>query len=118
MTDYINREDVIRAIKEYFVDPDKVISERPDDVFRYNSGLLSALQVVFDVSSADVVERKYGEWIAGESWSDGYGMGEQYGRCYVCSECSHIVQDNYIECSMNFCPNCGARMKGADDETD
>lgn len=63
------------------------------------------------VAHAPTIERKHGEWIAGESWSDGYGMGEQYGRCYVCSECSHMVQDNYKECLMNFCPNCGADMK-------
>ena len=96
MTDYIKRETaIIRAIKH--VEDDELADAIVEELKK--------------IPSADVVERKRGEWIAGESWSDGYGMGEQYGRCYVCSECSHVVQDNYRKCSMNFCPNCGANMR-------
>ena len=33
---------------------------------------------------------------------------------WVCSECGYRVKTDFV--SFNFCPNCGARMKGADDE--
>ena len=35
---------------------------------------------------------------------------------WICSECGYRVKTDFV--SFNFCPNCGCRMKGADDETD
>ena len=61
------------------------------------------------------VDRPQGEWIKHDEERD------------YCSRCKHIFktrtitkQDkwtNYIDdLGYNFCPNCGARMKGADNE--
>ena len=36
------------------------------------------------------------------------------GRCSACGWESHLLEDDVV--GMPFCPNCGARMKGADDE--
>ena len=48
-------------------------------------------------------DRPLGEWI--EMYRDGFG-----NMICMCSKCSfHASRGNY-------CPNCGARMKGADDE--
>lgn len=33
---------------------------------------------------------------------------------WVCSECGYRVKTDFID--YNFCPNCGATMKGAGDE--
>ena len=48
--------------------------------------------------------RKRGEWL----WDDGY----------FCSECHKwaIYDASLEERLFDFCPNCGAKMKGADDE--
>ena len=46
--------------------------------------------------SADVVERKRGEWIVGTE------------QCTCCG--------SYGLISFNFCPNCGADMRGKSDE--
>ena len=32
---------------------------------------------------------------------------------WVCSECGYRVKTDFV--SFNYCPNCGCRMKGADD---
>ena len=48
-----------------------------------------------------LTERKTGRW-------KGEGFG--YYRCSWCGEVSHP--------QTNFCPNCGADMKGGNDETD
>ena len=34
--------------------------------------------------------------------------------CFVCSVCGHSALDNYrgLSVNSNFCPNCGAKMKG------
>lgn len=51
---------------------------------------------------ADVVERKRGKWIE----------AREYDPCYwICSECKRQV-----DIQENFCPNCGADMRGIDDE--
>ena len=48
----------------------------------------------------EVIEPKRGEWI------DDDFVGQ-----YRCSECDYYAIDEY-----DYCPSCGARMKGADDE--
>ena len=52
------------------------------------------------------VEPKHGEWIFQEC------TDESYGRAYERSICGVAVVGNHH----NFCPHCGAKMKGADDE--
>ena len=59
-----------------------------------------------------ITDRPQGEWIKTTPWSYGGGMGEVYGYYQKCSNCGKEFMDK-----SNFCPNCGARMKGADDES-
>ena len=66
-----------------------------------------------DISDAD---RPQGEWIRDRYWSRGVGMGEEYGFFYKCSMCEYEVESGYTRCGFNYCPNCGAHMKGADDD--
>ena len=69
--------------------------------------ILSSMTLGFNeglkVSSAD---RPQGEWI----YIDEPIIGNPYG-CYKCSECN--LAEPF---ESDFCPHCGARMKGADDE--
>lgn len=60
-----------------------------------------AKSVINKVPSAE----KQGEWLFKEI-TDDYHIT---GQCSVCKERRRID---------NFCPNCGCRMKGADDEHD
>ena len=68
--------------------------------------LLEVAKGVREIPAADVVERKTGEWIhnpGGESEFDA-------GDFYICDQCGSAEwQDS------NFCPNCGADMRGDDD---
>jgi hypothetical protein len=50
------------------------------------------------------VSRPQGEWII-EIDTNGY----TYGRCSICGMRQYVGQ-------INFCPDCGARMKGESDE--
>ena len=52
----------------------------------------------------NVVERKKGRWVWQGSISEG---------CWVCSECKLKFYQGYG--NDNFCPNCGADMRGGDD---
>ena len=71
----------------------------------YHDGIRDAIDAIDDTPT---VEREPGEWI----YIDEPMIGNPYGR-YKCSEC------NLEEPSKSdFCPNCGCRMKGADDDQD
>ena len=54
----------------------------------------------------EITDRPQGEWIIEVDAND-----NTYGRCSICGMRQYAGQ-------LNFCPDCGARMKGADDETD
>lgn len=52
-----------------------------------------------DQEQASAIEPKRGEWIVKQSG---------FAECSVCEQ--------YYFSDYNFCPNCGAKMKGADDD--
>ena len=51
-------------------------------------------------------DRPQGEWIIEIDTN-----GNTYGRCSICGMKQYAGQ-------LNFCPDCGAQMKGIDDETE
>ena len=61
------------------------------------------------VAHALTIERKRGEWIyvTVEEW---LRTGRDYG--HHCSECDEINESG----KSNFCPNCGADMRGGNNE--
>ena len=59
----------------------------------------------------EVIEPKRGKWI----WQSSMA-GSFIERRYRCSNCQYEITTQREEPIYNFCPNCGARMKGADDE--
>lgn len=57
-------------------------------------------------------ERKKGKWIGTEF--DGYADGSPVYYEWKCSACGCVVEDE--EPAWNFCPNCGADMRGEKNE--
>ena len=54
-------------------------------------------------------ERKTGHWIKTARW----------GRVYYCDQCRNYLDFDGVNAgrgSTNFCPNCGADMRGEQDE--
>ena len=56
-----------------------------------------------------VTVRQTGEWIE----KDGYD-GDVYYDCSVCGESWTTIEGTPWDNGMNFCPNCGADMRGAE----
>ena len=89
MSDLIRREDVYNVLKKVN------IREMPIYVFD------KLWNGVRDLPSAEP-ERKRGEWIDGKPYVNSHWK--------VCSECHVSAPDS---CGgYNFCPNCGADMRG------
>ena len=94
MSDLIKREDAIKAVWSPQVRPNALIFD----------ALKRAIESgINNIPSAD---RPQGEW-----------MSKCGNKVCTCSSCGEDYDHTYewIE-KWNFCPNCGARMKGADDE--
>lgn len=92
MDEYIKRDGVLRKFNI-------------DDMMNVNGTLISlqdARETISNFPSADVDTVRHGRWVCG----DYYDVGD------VCSECDW---DSQMICpSYRYCPNCGARMDGAE----
>ncbi len=66
-------------------------------------GFIGETCAIEAVNDAPTIEPKRGEWIIKQK---GFGV-----EAKVCSVCG--VEKNNMS---NFCPNCGADMRGADDD--
>lgn len=66
------------------------------------------------IDKQDTVEPKQGEWIRIDKWVD-----KMYVGGFIHKDCPMIKTSDdcfYAPWRYNFCPNCGARMKGGDEE--
>ena len=58
-----------------------------------------------------VTVRQTGEWIEKEGYD-----GDVYYDCSVCGESWTTIEGTPWDNGMNFCPNCGADMRGAEND--
>ena len=96
MNDLIKREDAIAEI----------CKARTPDVASHQYAEL----FINAVCRAPSVDRPRGEWVNVKISISGDSSAE-------CSLCGAVVHNNFSNV-ISFCPNCGADMRGEDDETD
>ena len=63
--------------------------------------------LILQAPTIDAVEVVHGKWRR-KMVDDGFNID------WICSKCGYRVMTDFV--SYSYCPNCGARMKGADDE--
>lgn len=100
MTDYIKRENAKRAV--WGCARDTGIDEAP---FEYAEGLLE------DVPYEDVAPVRHGRWVEND-----YLFLDTLYRCSVCGEEFYLENGTPQENQYYYCPNCGAKMDGENDE--
>ena len=97
MSDYIKREELEQKMYHEAFENDASYDEI-NPMAKWNSGLWIRYKlfenVLESIPSADVVERKRGEWI-------------DMGSYEVCKNCHEVKRFPH----WNFCPNCGADMR-------
>lgn len=93
MSDLINKKEALNLLRKR--------SQQLVGIYGDLGGAVSgAARLIDELPSAD---RPQGKWI--EMYRNGFG-----NMIYMCSKC------NFHTTKSNFCPNCGAKMKGTDDE--
>lgn len=90
MNDLISRTDAIETVAK--------------EVYHSQTDRKTVISVLSALPSAETV---HGEW--GHMIADGIDGSHWYE--YECSHCGEVVLRPY-----NYCPNCGARMKGGNTE--
>lgn len=97
MSDYIKREDAIDYLTTNmnWFDADGI--ETSEEEKRAD-----ITELVNGVPSADVAPVRHGRWVV---------IDAEEPRRYGCSECKRLSW--HME---NYCPNCGARMDGDEDD--
>ena len=98
MDDLISRQAAIKAIEEEW---DECCSEYP------------ATQIIYDTTEAierlPIIQPKRGRWISADAIFGGVP--------FYCSECGENTLDTVMgKPRWNFCPNCGADMRGEQDD--
>lgn len=97
--EYIEREALLKRLK-FKVETDTTYNHLKQ------RGLESAMAQVRKAPAADVVEVKHGRWIS-----------DDRDVLFSCSECGTQISTSW-DCEdlvWNFCPNCGAKMDGGDE---
>lgn len=117
MSDLINRQDAIDALGE---DPE-LWDEDDEYVLGQRNQYRSDRFAIEHVSSADVRKNVRGKWIERECGEEDKAEGWQ--TVIVCTECDFPATTFYSEdlesrtqIRTDFCPNCGADMRGAKHE--
>lgn len=105
MSKYYKAEDVIRAIAEQLC---WIARTEYGDKFTTEDWLEEAEDYVSDLPT---IEANEGEWV-GEA--DGYWNGELIYDVWYCPFCDHCIEEDEQELLPNYCPNCGADMRGAE----
>jgi len=98
MKDLISREAALKCFHSWVNQYGDVYT--PDEMPEY--------QAIEALPSAQS-ESKKGKWI--EAYDP---FNRISGRCSVCGWEAHLYEDDVV--GMNYCPNCGADMRGEQDE--
>ena len=97
MTDYIKREDAIKTIES--------------ETYRHDY-LDHVIDIIEAIPSADVAPVRHGRWKPFDrTW------GRSVFTCSACGECMDVPTE-MGKPIFDYCPNCGARMDGDENEID
>ena len=111
MAEYIEREKIVFGVLGLtIIDP---------AVAAYANAVLHQIQ---SVPSADVAQVRHGRWIFGKDLPYNWGKIPKNKYHLYCSECLEQAfnrsedNDPDFDVDTSYCPNCGCRMDGGDDE--
>ena len=87
-----------------FIERQRAIVDACNSLELYPSEYAELENALNRIPAADVAPVVHGRWIEQEKYT--------FGVMYDCSICDNRILDNGH--SWNYCPNCGAKMDGAE----
>lgn len=96
----IDADDFSRSLIEHMI--------APFEYNDYDKGLYDASLLLKNAPTIEP-ERKKGKWVT-PSREGCFSFSNAYAECSICKK------KTYMGWRMNFCPNCGADMRGESDE--
>lgn len=109
MTEYIDKYEVGAKIQMMYIRREMDYGGEND----FCRGMRKALRIIENTPATDVQSVKHGYW---EEVTDYGGWGDTHYRCSVCGEEWYLEDGKPKDNNMNFCPRCGARMDGEQNE--
>lgn len=104
--DAISRTKAIEEIRIY-----RMKDSNDPDIKAFNDGIDTAISVIGHNVPLIAPSRPKGHWI-----DDGYYADNSNKSVWRCSKCDHHIIEYNME-GYKFCPNCGADMRGDDNES-
>ena len=104
MNDLISRKEVLRCISKSCDGIDWGQSEDGDAFLHYTGVLYRIIASARHVPTIDAVPVVHGRWIKKSDRT----------KHWHCSNCAFV--EGIISRFYNYCPNCGAKMDGRDDD--
>lgn len=109
MKEMIYKQDVIDAISPLYHEHEYRIHGKAESYSQYNEAWQDALSMVENVIfnlPATQPQRMRGRWIPDNPVGGGY---------WVCTACKHPTEAFAADIIYNYCPFCGADMRGEQD---
>ena len=115
MSDLIDRQDAINAIHN-----DILCKPLNGTIYWENHEFVPVGYVERILLAVPSAEQKTGKWIRTAGDYIGDDVSGFYDYHWSCSECGReaITNDWHMYELSDYCPHCGAKMKGDNDETD
>lgn len=101
MAEYFKREALLEALKEFRLNETMSKHLTREDCETARNAIERAQMVIERIPSADVAPVRHGRWLNNDIPDSILSK---------CSECGIL----YGSSAFNYCPNCGARMDGAE----
>ena len=106
MTEYIEREAISEEIRKYYYKNPPNFSYGEG----FDRGLDRAQRAILDAPAADVAPVRHAKWVDNHCTACGMmPMGDEMWK-------NHDCEPPLFERFMDYCPSCGAKMEGGDND--
>ena len=117
MHEYIEREAAVKVAEKYGLANGSALGR--------HTGLADCIaSEIADIPTADVAPVRHGRWLFGKDLPYSWGQILKNKYHLYCSECLEQAfnrsedNDPDFDVDTSYCPNCGAKMDGGDNNSD